>query len=215
MLTETQINENKNRFLDLISSITREGANIELLKRQLTESDFFTAPASTVYHCSFRGGLCYHSLNVYDTLCTIMKARYGENCPYSDETLKIVALLHDISKMNFYEIYYQNKKVYSDNGSKRDEIGKFDWQSIPAYKIKDASERFIFANHEYNSLYMIETFIPLSLEESTAIIHHMGSMATDSAKDDLPNIFSKYNLAMFLYLADMWSTYSIENEQTN
>lgn len=56
---------NKDRFLNICKTeIKREG--IEKLIKWLTSSDFFAAPSSTKYHGSYEGGLCEHSLNVYD-----------------------------------------------------------------------------------------------------------------------------------------------------
>ena len=56
MLTEQQIQDNKNIFLELVLSINREGANITRVIEQLEGSDFFEAPASAMYHrplCTF------------------------------------------------------------------------------------------------------------------------------------------------------------------
>ena len=60
MLLNEQIIDNKNKFIELIKMIDREGADIDLLIRQLEHSDFFIAPASTKYHGSYEGGLCEH-----------------------------------------------------------------------------------------------------------------------------------------------------------
>jgi len=241
MFAPNELLHNKERFINLINSIDREGAEKDRLIRQLEKSDFFQAPASTIYHNAVEGGLCAHSLNVYDYLVKLMKMKYpiitkeivneqgiiqyNENheplteevdtCPYSDDTIKIVSLLHDMSKMNFYERYLKNQKTYSPNGSKKEqnEAGewvKFDWISVPGYKIKEAEDRFLFGNHEMTSLYMIEQFIPLSAEESTAIIHHHMGMSKDCAQDEIGAIMVKYPLAMLLHMADMLAAYSIE-----
>ena len=149
MLTDDIILENKKEFLNLVNSIEREGMNKERLIAQLEGSDFFVAPASTKYHNAFAGGLCAHSLNVYRCLVNFCNAMYSEEnpCPYDDNSLKIVALFHDFDKMNKYERTVMNKKVYHEGGSKWDELGKFDWQSIPGYKYKDTSEIFIMGTH--------------------------------------------------------------------
>ena len=55
-------------------------------------------------------------------------------------------------------------------------------------------------------------FIPMTIAECTAILHHMGGMSNDSAKDDISAIYSKYPLALYLHLADMLATYVDENE---
>ena len=69
---------NKERFLQLFSKIDRAGK--EDLVAWLEQSDFFTAPASAKYHCSYEGGLVEHSLNVYDALVKLMTI-YPANIP--------------------------------------------------------------------------------------------------------------------------------------
>ena len=55
------------RFEEIYTAhITREGSK-ELLD-WLRKTDFFTAPASTKYHCACEGGLVQHSVNVYEVL---------------------------------------------------------------------------------------------------------------------------------------------------
>lgn len=220
MLDEVQIQNNKDRFLELVRSITRSGIDMDRLISQLEESDFFDAPASTIYHNAFRGGLCAHSLNVYDCLKKMCSALYtpvdpetGEQgtteCPYTDDSIKIVALFHDFDKMNKYESSVRNKKVYSATGSKYDELGKYDWVSVPGYARKEEKDVFSIGTHGENSVYMTETFIPLSTEEHCAIINHHS--VYDNPKNNITGIYSKYHLACLLHIADMLSTYVIES----
>lgn len=218
-ITEEKIVENKNRFLNLVTSITREGVNMERLVNQLLHSDFFDAPASAIYHNAFRGGLCAHCLNVYDTLVDFCKAMYPDvedeegnivaTCPFSDDTLKIVALFHDFDKMNKYEPTVMNKKIYSETGSKYDEMGKYDWVSVPGYKRRDSKDVFSVGTHAETSVYMTETFIPLTPEEWAAITNH--SSVYDNPKLDTTAIYSKYHLACLLHIADLASTMIIES----
>lgn len=208
MLTKEQIMNNKTDFIGLLNSITREGADIEKLIKKLENSDFFYAPASTQFHGSYEGGLCDHCLNVCSNMLQLvdMKADVlGVNPEEVRESIIIVSLLHDISKMNTYKLGVKNEKVYSENGSKYDELGKFDWVSKRIYVRRD--DAFIFGSHESTSEYIARQFIPLKLEESVAILHHMGSMSWDSAKDNIGEVFNKYWLALILYQADMLSTY--------
>ena len=208
MLTKEQIMNNKTDFIGLLRSIEREGADIDRLISKLEHSDFFVAPASTQYHGSYEGGLCDHCLNVYCNLLQLaeMKAdMLGINVDEVKQSLIIVALLHDISKMNTYKTGVKNEKVYSENGSKYDDLGRFDWVSKKIYVTRD--DKFIFGSHESTSEYIARTFIPLTLEESVAILHHMGSMSWDSAKDNIGEVFNTYWLALLLYQADMLATY--------
>ena len=206
MLTTQQIENNKAEFLDLIQSITREGADIERLCKKLINSDFFIAPASTKYHGAYEGGLCEHSLNVYYNMLKIVNLKETfDECCYDENTLKIVGLLHDISKMNIYEKTAKNTKVYCPEGSKYDELGRYDWKAELGYKTKE--QKFVYGSHEMTSEYIIRQFIPLTLDESVAILHHMGSMSWDSAQDNIGDVFNQYSLALLAYMADMMSTY--------
>lgn len=121
---------NKERFLEIYNNnIHREGASKLLAYLTSENCDFFTAPASSKYHGAYEGGLLEHSLNVYDCLCDILarpriKEEYG--LQYSNETIAIVSLLHDVCKLNFYKTSYRNVK---------NPEGK--WESVPYYTIED------------------------------------------------------------------------------
>lgn len=208
MLTDEQIELNKNRFIDLLDKIDREGFNKDKLVDKLNNSDFFIAPASTKYHCSFDGGLVQHCLNVYDSLVKLVDSF---NLNVNNNSIIICSLFHDFSKMNYYDKVFQNKKVYSENGSKFDAGGHYDWVTVPGYVTKDANERFIYGSHEQTAEFMTRSLIPITVEESSAILHHMGGQGWDSAKDDLSGVYSRYPMALLLHIADMISTYYIED----
>ena len=90
----------KEKFIEIYNrEITRPGADKMLEFLQSPKSDFFTAPASTRFHGAYEGGLCEHSINVYECLKDYMerprvKELYGVDV--SAETIAIVSLLHDI-----------------------------------------------------------------------------------------------------------------------
>lgn len=215
MLSKEQIEQNKQTFIELINSIERE-FNKEKLINWLENSDFFYAPASTKYHSNFEGGLCSHCLSVYyslEALCNTFasESRYVTledgsqkeeiTCRYDKDSIIIVALLHDLSKANFYEKYNRNVK--------NEVTGK--WESVEEYRTIDVQKRFIFGNHEETSEFMVRSFIPLKVEESVAILHHMGGAGHDSSQTDLSVIYSKYNLAALLHTADLLSTFVLNS----
>lgn len=215
MLSKEQIEQNKQTFIELINSIERD-FNKEKLINWLENSDFFYAPASTKYHSNFEGGLCSHCLSVYyslEALCNTFasESRYVTledgsqkeeiTCRYDKDSIIIVALLHDLSKANFYEKYNRNVK--------NEVTGK--WESVEEYRTIDVQKRFIFGNHEETSEFMVRSFIPLKVEESVAILHHMGGAGHDSSQTDLSVIYSKYNLAALLHTADLLSTFVLNN----
>ena len=223
MISEQKILENKSRFLNIVRSLSREGSDIENLIQYLEQSDFFEAPASTRFHGSFKGGLCEHCLNVYDTLCKFIRDFYPEPevvvegetisempCPYSHDSLIISALFHDISKIDYYELTPRNKKIYSENGGTIDKaLGKrYDWVTTFEYSVKPAQDRFLLSEHGQNSAYIISGYIPLTQEEYAAICGHHGMC--DNPKYDMTPIYNRYSLACLLHVADMCATYILE-----
>ena len=191
----------KERFIEIYKQhIHREGAD-KLLDFLLSRhSDFFTAPASTRYHLAYEGGLCEHSLNVYDCLCDYLqrdrvKQRYG--LKYSDESIAIVALLHDLCKINVYKPGTRNVK---------DEFGK--WQTIPSYDYDDQ----IPYGHGEKSVYIISGYMRLTREEAFAIRYHMGFSGNEDPKN-VGASFEKFPLAFALSTADMEASYFMEKNQ--
>lgn len=214
ILSEEMIQENFNTLLSILEPVVsiRPGADWNALKAKLMTSDFATAPASTKYHANYKGGLVDHSLNVYYNLCSLVKNKHLET-EISSDSIAIVALLHDFSKINTYTLSAKNVKVYSETGSKSDEIGRFDWHSELAYTTKPEEERFIFGNHEETSEFMIRNYVPLSYEESAAILsHHMGQ-GFDSRQGNINmTVAERYPLAALLFMADFISCTIDENE---
>lgn len=220
-ITDEQRELNKDRFLDELDMISREGfRKYELIEYLSAKSDFFTAPASTRFHNSFAGGLCDHSLHVYDNMRKLQSV-YPQFAGLMDDSIRIVALLHDIAKTNYYIAAAKNVKVYSPTGSKYDSCGRYDWESVMGYTVDD-SKRFLYGNHEMTSEFLVRQFVPLSVDESIAILHHHGGMSTDCAKDNITEIYNRNPLATMLHLADMMATYldeqtfrDMNNEQTS
>ena len=85
-----------------MSSISRVKYN-NLLTDQLTKSDFFIAPGSSKYAYAYKGGLCQHSLDVYTIMLDLCGKFLNEdklNQYIEKDSIKIVSLFHDFSKMN-------------------------------------------------------------------------------------------------------------------
>ena len=60
-------NPYRDEFIQLFTAnITREGS--QKLLAWLDTTDFYTAPASTKFHCACTGGLVMHSIKVYKTM---------------------------------------------------------------------------------------------------------------------------------------------------
>ena len=190
----------RERFIDIYTkNIKREGAD-KLLEYLCSEaSDFFTAPASTRYHGAYAGGLLEHSLNVYDCLCDYLsresaKEKYGMN--YSPETVAIVALLHDICKVNFYQETTRNVK---EDGV---------WKTVPYYSIDDK----LPYGHGEKSVYIVSGYMRLTRDEAFAIRYHMGFAGAESvnAISNISKAFEMFPIAFALSVADMEASYFIE-----
>ena len=61
--------------------------------------------------------------------------------------------------------------------------------------------------NEETSEFLVRQYIPLSVEESVALLHHHAGMSWDSTKADISVVYNKYPLATFLHTADMLSTF--------
>ena len=201
--------KNKQEYISAISLIARPFDKEELIK-MLEETDFFKAPASRSYHNSYEGGLCEHSLNVWKRLVDLnnmMETNLDNN------SMAIVALCHDYAKINYYKLGYRNEKVYSESGSKSDSLGKYDWVSVSTYTIRDVKDRFIYGNHEATSEAIARMYIPLTLEESAAILNHHAGMSSDSAKNNIGEVYGRNTLALMLHLADMLCAFVDESRE--
>ena len=156
---------------------------------------FFEAPASTKHHGAEPGGLAKHSINV----CLRLFALAGQEeenkqaAKYTVETLAIVALLHDLCKIDAY-------KETQEGSNRRYEITR----NFPA-------------GHGEKSVILIMRFMYLTDEEILAIRWHMGpyDFYAKGGGYDLDNAFHQCKLAVMLHLADMMATHFDETEVTS
>ena len=182
-------------FKGIFSKVDRSGA--DKLMEFIEKSDFYTAPASTRFHGSYEGGLLEHSLNVYE--CLMRKK--NENSIWeeklenvSDESIAVVALLHDICKTYYYATEMRNKKV---DGA---------WVQVPAYTVDDK----IPYGHGEKSVMMIEEYMKLLPCERYAIRWHMGPYSGEQDWQTLGIAMDKYPLVLALFEADMEATHIME-----
>ena len=171
----------KEEFIELLRETNREG--IEDLIDFLNKTDFFEAPASTRFHGCYKGGLLEHSMKVYE----ILKTKTEDS-----DSVKIIALLHDICKVNFYKVDYRNAK--NEQGV---------WEKVPYYTIDDT----IPYGHGEKSVMMISEFIKLTPEERYAIRWHMGFTEPKELYTTIGAAYKKYPIALLVHEADLEATY--------
>lgn len=193
---------NVKRFKKIVTeNIERDGIE-NLLEWVEHETDFFTAPASTRYHGSYEGGLVEHSLNVYDRLVWEMENTVGAGWQeiYSPESIAIIALFHDLCKIDRYVITEKWRK--DENG---------DWEAYEAYEYnKEKAEM----GHGAQSVFYLQKFIQLTELEAQAIFWHMGAydLSPYASLAACSETFKWNPLAFLTHRADMAATYVTENE---
>ena len=184
-------NEFKEKFIKIYKENIRRAGSDKLLDYLSSDScDFFTAPASTRFHCAYEGGLCEHSLNVYDCLKSYLateRAKETFGLEFSEESVAIVALLHDLCKINTYKVSSRNVKD--------DKTGV--WSKVPYYEYNDT----LPYGHGEKSVYIISGFMRLTRDEAMAIRWHMGFSGTEDQKL-VGNALHMYPLALALMIAD-------------
>lgn len=194
--------------------IQRPGA--DKLLAWLESTDFFTAPASSRHHLATPGGLVEHSLNVYTWLVGLTTSDMGISM-MDEESVAIVALLHDVCKIHYYEPTWRNQKTYDEgavaaaprNLVKHDQGGDFIWENVQGYTV---NEQFTYGHGE-KSVYLIQKHMELTDEEAVAIRFHMGSWIQNDA-NNASKAFADYPLAFWLHVADEAATFLSEKEES-
>ena len=194
------LDELKARFVALFKeNVKRDGA--DKLLEYLLSSDFFVAPASSRFHSAYEGGLVEHSLNVYDRLRSYLASDHFKSLglsSYTEESIVIASLLHDLCKIGIYKKGFRNVK--NDQGK---------WVQVETYEYDDQ----LPYGHGEKSVYIISGFMRLTREEAFAIRYHMGY---SSEHDDVRNVslsFEMFPLAFALSVADSEATYYVESER--
>lgn len=171
---------NKQKFYNLVYNVNRPG--IDNLLKWLENSDYFKAPASTKHHGNYEGGLLKHCLKVYSIFKLLVKS---SKLKISDESIIICSLFHDLTKVNTYI------PKFLKNGAR----AKTPYETVDLIPL----------GHGAKSIWMIERFIRLTVEEATIIRWHMNafdrSYSMYSAK-----IQKTHPIAIIFFCADYIST---------
>ncbi len=206
-MTPQEIEQNKQQFIALCHEhIDREGLN-DLLA-YMESHDFFTAPSSTRFHLNEPGGLCKHSLNVFEMAKGIYehiigpKIQAGESIfkkEVSLESIAVVSLFHDLCKMDFYR---ETEKFRKDANGR--------WEKYQAFEVNDI---FPFGHGEKSCLFL-NKYIHMTKEELLAVRWHMGMFEmTDYGTSTRPAFYAAMEvspLVSIIQCADMLSANTLE-----
>ncbi len=199
---ETEVN--RKRFLKLFDEKIGDREGKDALRDWLEseECDFFTAPASTKYHGNYAGGLCEHSLDVYD-MAVRLEELYREdirraylvlNRPYDRErfleSLAVAALFHDLCKVNFYRVRTNARSAY--------------------YAV---DEELPFGSHGGKSVFVLSKYLrDIRDEEAVAINCHMGFSRGEDSAESISGSFRYSPLAWLIHVADEASTFLLDRK---
>jgi hypothetical protein len=182
-------------FKEEAKIITRGGIKT-LLTYLEKETDFFTAPASTMFHGNYEQGLLLHSLSVYDSAKMIAESL---DLSFDPESIAICSLFHDVCKANYYVKGKRNKKI----------DGK--WEEIVVWEVKDQ----LPMGHGEKSVFIITKYMELTDEEALAIRWHLGP-ADPGVHFNYPSGYSQKQafrenpLVALIHIADMTASYLLD-----
>ena len=187
MISEVELLENKNKYIELLKSTNRE--NIDKVIELLKNSDFFEAPASTKYHDNFKGGLCYHSLKVYNNLVRLNKEY---DLHFTESSMIIMGLLHDVCKINCYVKDKKNVKVGGN------------WMTVDYWSFKD---ELPIGHGQKSIILLLAQGLSLTNLEITSIVGHMNGY-DKSDMFDASNIYNLNSDSIWLHIADFIASYN-------
>ena len=203
------IQNNIARFETELAKVQRPG--MDKLLEYIQKSDFYKAPASTKYHLACPGGLLQHSLNVLDALRGLLSWRSDGNWEYRaagkvvdtipDDSVIMMALLHDICKTHFYGTSTRNVK--------NDTTGR--WEKVPFYTVNDMMP----LGHGPKSAMIIKQYTTLTSQELYAIWHHMGMNGNYENDNAVGKSIEMYPAVLALQTADMMASRFMEGEKEN
>jgi hypothetical protein len=150
MTGEKEIQEQKKKIVEALQKTKKPG--LDNLVSWLEMSDFYTAPASTMFHGNRKGGLAAHSYQVYVEFKRQVE-HYGLSVP--EDSCIVTGILHDCCKVN----YYIPNVLKSGNVS----------ESKP-YRVDESFP----VGHGEKSLVLAQRYIPLTNQEAMIIRWHMG-----------------------------------------
>ncbi len=182
----------RTRIEAFMSVVKREGK--QDLINFLSSSDFYSAPCSTKFHLAVTGGLAQHTVNVIKC-AEELNEKYGKL--YPDESIVLAALGHDLCKVNFYALDEEsptdaqitflrslcakagiavptklNKTYASTCIDHLKSMKKLPLPALtPSFVVKDQMP----LGHGEKSLFILQQFVKLTLDEALAIRWHMAT----------------------------------------
>lgn len=185
---------NKDIYCDLLKAVcnAKYGENGESVYKTISNwievTDFFEAPASSMFHENYPGGLVEHTLRVYNNMIELIKNAPYVDCDLASATL--CTLVHDWCKIGLYKLDHRNVK--------NEQTGQ--WERVPCYK---KIEPLLPLGHGVASMFMAMRFFNLTVEEALAIRWHMGAYhLSQDERNEYHAAFENYPMVALIHFAD-------------
>jgi len=174
---------NRDLIIMTLDEIEREG--MDNVIDFLNTSDFFTAPASTMYHGNKKGGLAKHSWSVFSEL---MGMNQRDKLGIANESIVICGLLHDVCKVNTYR-----PNILKSTG---------ELSTNKPYFVED---KLVLGHGEKSVAVLLALGLKLTEKEQMMIRWHMGPFDYQF-KYNQKGIEKYCPEAIYLFLADYYSS---------
>lgn len=193
----------KEQILDILDKTDRQG--IDEVMDWLKGSGFFEAPASTVFHGNYEGGLAEHSFNVYTAAMRLRATALSLNPSLESElpedSVAIAALLHDICKADIYKPTIKKRK---------NSFGT--WESYAGYDVDYSN--FPLGHGEKSAIILLRLGLDMTDAEIASIRWHMTAwdlpFQSNDIKANLNTARDKYPLCALIQLADGFASSLME-----
>lgn len=205
MLTLEKIQSNKQMFCYYLNNfVKRENSKIKELLEVLETYGFFSSPASIDSTYNYEGGLCELCLNTYKRFSTMC---HNENSNIPEDTICILGLLLNIGRLDMFEKYSRNVKVYTEDGNKYDENGKFKWTVKYEFAFKKNEDKMFAVSGEQLTLLLLQNNIQLTEPEIIAILNSDCGTNKGYVDRNLMNTLVSVPITVVLHSALLLATY--------
>lgn len=165
----------------MLENVSKKSHRISIeLVSYLKDNGFFSAPASTIHHGNYSGGLFDHSFGV---ACKLAQFTDRMGLEWEDnESPFIVGFFHDLCKLGAYK------------------------RNIDGWEHSD-KDLLPVGGHGYKSVIMLQKFMKLTEQEILCIRWHMGAYETQSWKEFAEAVKRDKNV-LYTHMADMLMSHS-------
>lgn len=168
------------KFEDMMFKAGFSDSLTDQIEYDLNQLGYFNAPASSMYHLAYEGGLLDHSIKVCEELVRLTEDNgliwKNPRSPY------VIGLFHDLCKC---DQYVKNEKGYTYNNDK------------------------LLGGHGEKSAIIAGQFIRLTDEEVCCIRYHMGAYYKKDW-EGFDRAIKKYPNVLWTHMADMIASKLIE-----